>query len=73
MQGLPLGPLMLRDFGLRMTKSAQAQDHRGDPARPIRSCEFVLIGDSGEQDPEIYAEIVRRFPDRVRAIYITVH
>jgi phosphatidate phosphatase APP1 len=26
---------------------------------------YVLVGDSGEQDPEIYGEIARRFPDRV--------
>lgn len=30
----------------------------------------VLIGDSGEHDPEVYAEIRREFPDRVKAIYI---
>ena len=31
---------------------------------------FVLIGDSGEKDPEIYADIVRSHPDRVLAVYI---
>jgi phosphatidate phosphatase APP1 len=31
---------------------------------------FVLAGDSGERDPEIYAGVVRRFPRQVRAIYI---
>ena len=31
---------------------------------------FVLIGDSGENDPEIYSAVVRRFPRRIRAIYI---
>ena len=31
---------------------------------------FVLIGDSGQHDPEIYAEIVARHPGRVRAVYI---
>lgn len=30
----------------------------------------VLIGDSGERDPEVYATIVQRFGDRVDAIYI---
>jgi phosphatidate phosphatase APP1 len=30
----------------------------------------VLIGDSGEKDPEIYADIVRSHPDRVLAVYI---
>jgi phosphatidate phosphatase APP1 len=32
--------------------------------------QFVLIGDSGERDPEIYTEIVRRHPTSVRMIYI---
>ena len=31
---------------------------------------FVLIGDSGEHDPEIYASIARANPGRVIAIYI---
>ncbi|MBZ0307438.1 MAG: App1 family protein, partial [Anaerolineae bacterium] len=31
---------------------------------------FVLIGDSGEHDPEIYAHVGEKFPQRVRAIYI---
>ncbi|HEY0604687.1 MAG TPA: App1 family protein, partial [Herpetosiphonaceae bacterium] len=35
------------------------------PALPI-----VLIGDSGQHDPEIYTQIVREQPGRVRAIYI---
>jgi phosphatidate phosphatase APP1 len=26
---------------------------------------YVLVGDSGEHDPEVYGEIARRFPDRV--------
>ena len=35
---------------------------------------FVLIGDSGERDPEIYSEAVRRHPDRIKVIYIrSVH
>jgi hypothetical protein len=31
---------------------------------------FILIGDSGEADPEIYGDIARRHPDQVRAILI---
>ncbi|XXF76470.1 App1 family protein [Myxococcaceae bacterium GXIMD 01537] len=30
----------------------------------------VLVGDSGEHDPEVYAQIREEFPGRVRAIYI---
>ena len=32
--------------------------------------QFVLIGDSGEQDPEVYAEIARAYPAQIRHIFI---
>lgn len=35
---------------------------------PERS--FVLIGDTGEQDPEIYSAIARAYPERVRMILL---
>ncbi len=31
---------------------------------------FVLIGDSGEQDPEVYIGIKQRYPDQILKIYI---
>ena len=31
---------------------------------------FVLMGDSGEHDPQIYADLVRAYPGRVLAVYI---
>lgn len=31
---------------------------------------FVLVGDSGEKDPEVYGEIAREFPAQVVAIHI---
>jgi phosphatidate phosphatase APP1 len=68
-QGLPEGPVLLRDFGLRPEK-----EHKRKTIEAILNTypalKFVLSGDSGEQDPEIYAGIVRRFPERIRAIYI---
>ncbi|MCY0992917.1 App1 family protein [Nannocystis sp. ILAH1] len=38
---------------------------RGAPGR-----RFVLVGDSGEMDPEVYGDAYREFPDQVVAIYI---
>jgi phosphatidate phosphatase APP1 len=68
-QGLPEGPLLLRDFGLRMQRK-----HKEGCIEAILGAyprlPFVLIGDSGEKDPEIYADVVRRHPRRIRAIYI---
>jgi phosphatidate phosphatase APP1 len=37
-------------------------------AMPARS--FVLVGDSGERDPEMYAAIRARHPDRIAGIVI---
>jgi phosphatidate phosphatase APP1 len=69
LQRLPLGPLVLRDFGWRMEK-----DHKTRAIdailRTYPELPFVLSGDSGERDPEIYADVVRRYPRRIRAIYI---
>lgn len=31
---------------------------------------FVLVGDSGEKDPEIYGALAAMYPDQVKAIYI---
>jgi hypothetical protein len=31
---------------------------------------FILVGDSGEQDPEVYAQLLRERPDQVVAVYI---
>ncbi len=32
--------------------------------------QFILIGDSGEQDPEVYGDITRRYPARIQRILI---
>ena len=68
-QGLPAGPVLLRDFGWRMEKR-----HKEGAIAAILDAyprlSFVLVGDSGEKDPEIYAGIVHRYRDRIRAIYI---
>ena len=69
LQGFPRGPLLLRDFGFRMEK-----DHKRKAIEDILATypklPFVLSGDSGEHDPEIYGALVRRHPERIRAIYI---
>ena len=72
---IPTGPLFLKDFGDHLLFSSK--DHRGHKMMQIDSIlaryphlPFILIGDSGEQDPEIYREIVRKYPNRIRVIYI---
>ncbi len=66
----PMGPLLLRD--LLGDGSGREQKHGRirevlDAHPQLR---FVLVGDSGEKDPEIYADIVRACPGRILAVYI---
>lgn len=68
---LPRGPLLLRDIGLR---EAPPLDHKTAAVRLLLdtypNLPFVLIGDSGERDPDIYLETAARYPGRIVAIYI---
>ena len=66
----PLGPVLLRDLlGSRAGREPKhVRIHEILELHP--DLPFVLIGDSGEKDPEIYADIVRSHPDRVLAVYI---
>jgi phosphatidate phosphatase APP1 len=70
-QGLPRGPLLLRDIGLH---DAPPVDHKSASVRELLELyphlRFVLIGDSGERDPEVYLEVAARYPRRIVAIYI---
>lgn len=74
-QGIPLGPLLLKDYGEHTL--FELRDHASHKQASIERIfatyprlPFVLIGDSAEQDPEIYAALVQRHPGRVKAIYI---
>jgi len=66
----PLGPLLLRD--LIGTKEGRARKHeRIDEVLALHPhLSFVLIGDSGEHDPQVYADVVRAHPGRILAVYI---
>ncbi len=69
---LPLGPVFLRNWGAELF-SGNGHHKHGVIERLMTAypgLAFVLIGDSSEQDPEIYAEVVRRHPGRVLAVYI---
>jgi phosphatidate phosphatase APP1 len=66
----PLGPLLLRD--LLGTRQGRARKHeRIEEVLALHpGLRFVLVGDSGEHDPEVYADVVRAHPGRVLAVYI---
>lgn len=73
---LPQGPLMLRDIGLSRehffagshTVHKLVQIERIFDI--IQDIPFILIGDSGQHDAEIYLQVIRDFPGRVKMVYI---
>lgn len=72
---IPFGPIFLKDFGSHtIFHGGDHQTHKLENIRHIletfNHLPFVLIGDSGEQDPEIYRIVVEEFPNRIRAVYI---
>lgn len=71
----PLGSLSMKY--LRGKEAAGLADHLGYKTRLIVELlqrypkrKFLLLGDSGEKDPEIYAGVRKRFPHRIAAIFI---
>jgi phosphatidate phosphatase APP1 len=69
-QRFPLGPVLLRDLLGTSTGREQKGGRIEEILRMHPGLPFVLIGDSGEKDPQVYAEIVRAHPRRVLAVYI---
>jgi phosphatidate phosphatase APP1 len=72
-RGIPAGPLLLRDWGLGVNPSRNAPHKLEAIARVLEmypNLPFIMIGDSGQEDPEIYCEIIARFPGRIHATYI---
>src|SRR5205085_2787521 len=72
LRGVPPGPLLLRDWGL--SSSGLPTRHAGHKRAAIArifetypTLPFILVGDSGQEDPEIYASLMRDHPHRVLA------
>lgn len=75
LNGIPEGPILLRDLGIDADKLIKGgHDHKLDKIERILGTfpdlPFVLVGDSGQEDPELYTRAVERHPGRIRAIYI---
>jgi phosphatidate phosphatase APP1 len=69
----PRGPLLLRDLlgsGAEHTHASHKYARTDEVLGLHPDLRFVLIGDSGQDDPEIYADVVRRHPGRILAVYI---
>lgn len=75
-RGIPKGPFLLRDSRLDEFKFLSSI-HTGHKLRKIHHIlstydhtNFILIGDSGQKDAEIYRQVIEEFPGRILAVYI---
>jgi phosphatidate phosphatase APP1 len=72
-QRIPAGPLLLRDWDLGRAL-LRTSDYKERVIAEILSSyptlPFMLVGDSGQEDPEIYSTVVRANPGRILAVYI---
>ncbi|NJC27100.1 App1 family protein [Neolewinella antarctica] len=71
----PKGPILLRDFGLPSEDTTFSyKTHKADMVDRVLSTyphmKFILLGDSGEHDTDIYIEAARNNPERILCIYI---
>lgn len=75
-RGIPKGPFMLRASRIDDYKflSSIHNNHKLQKIEHILSTydnlKFILIGDSGQKDPEIYEQVAKDFPGRIKVIYI---
>ncbi|MBC7872194.1 MAG: DUF2183 domain-containing protein, partial [Chitinophagaceae bacterium] len=73
---IPIGTFFLKDLGLTENHfiADNSQEHKTGLIQTLLDqhpqLSFILIGDSGEHDPEIYYQIAQANPSRVKAIYI---
>jgi len=73
--GYPAGPMLLTDWGPTNTGWFRSgREHKRTAlarlAREFPRVRWVLIGDDGQHDPQLYGDFARTHPDHVRAIGI---
>jgi phosphatidate phosphatase APP1 len=75
LNNIPEGPILLRDLGFDANKFIkEGHEHKLEKARRVLKAypdlPFVLFGDSGEDDAQLYAQAAAEFPDQIKAIFI---
>ncbi|GJF09152.1 hypothetical protein NGTWS1803_13900 [Mycolicibacterium cyprinidarum] len=75
LRAFPQGPMFLTDWGPteRYLRRSGAEHKRAAIRRLLEAypkMPFVLIGDSGQRDPQTYEEMAREFPGRVKLAII---
>jgi phosphatidate phosphatase APP1 len=77
---IPIGPLLLKDRHINIKNIWKSgggdHSHKFDKICFLLDLfpqmKFHLIGDSGQHDPEIYADVIRRYPDRICSVFIRI-
>src|SRR5690554_2745753 len=75
---IPSGPLLLKDLHINLRNiwrsGGGSHLHKEEKIQLLlnlyKGMKFILIGDSGQHDPEIYASLIKRNPGRVLIVYI---
>ena len=72
LQKFPAGPLFLKNFGddSLLKQQGYKLERLEFLLKEFPLMKVILIGDTGEQDPEIYRELAKRHPARVAGIVI---
>lgn len=74
--GLVSGPMFLRDYGIGDTQfvTPSHEEHKAQAIDTIMEANpglvFVLIGDTGQHDAEIYAAVAQRHPGRIAQVIL---
>lgn len=72
------GPLFLRDLGISEDKFIKGTHgaHKGEMIGKILEAnpglDFVLMGDTGQHDPEVYHAAIKRYPDRFKNAWFRI-
>lgn len=74
---IPEGPLLLRDKGTQFDRGSFETGESNYKQKKIRhiletypDLNFICIGDSGQEDPEIYQKVIKEFPGRILGVYV---
>lgn len=73
---LPKGPMLLREEPYTIKNLIKKHKQSKDKSKRIKTIlknynyRYILIGDDGQEDPEVYHKIAHEQPEKISAIYI---
>ena len=76
MNAIPHGPMFLKDYGIDRDQFIRKghEEHKLQAIERVMvfypGLRFLLIGDNGQRDVTVYAQVVRDFRERVAAVFI---